>query len=168
MAVSFSEQHWSDEIADESSKTDYQTCSIRIVDPNEVLYPGPNYATDPSDVTKDKSAAYDWRTNTYADPVSDGTVYEGQARFIPIRAGIHHGGESQANAMVVRAMRFQLPQHAGPKYIRMGLTVTFTEVPKNPSLVGRWATVTDDFQGASSAARTFNASMDIDGGGPTG
>lgn len=148
MAVSF-KGDWNDEIASETSKADYQTCTIQIVDPKLV-----------------EGGEFDWKTNTYGPVINDGVVYSGQARFIPIRAGIHHGGESQANAMVVRAMRFQLPQFDGPLYIRMGLTVKFLTAPRNPSLVGRWATVTDDFQGSSAATRTFNASMDIDGGGP--
>lgn len=96
----------------------------------------------------------------------DASVYSGQARFIPIRAGVFHGGEAQANASTIRSMRFQLPQYDGPLYIRKGLSVKFTAVPYNPSLLGRWATVTDDFQGSTTATRTFNASMDIDAGGP--
>lgn len=164
MAVSFS-QNWNNEIAAETEKDEYQTCTISILDPNEVWYPGPNYDTDPTDLTK---KGYDPLTNTYLEPVIDGIVYEGRARFIPVRAAIYHGGESQANAMTVRAMRFQLPQFEGPLYIRMGLKVQFQAAPRNPSLVGRWASVTDDFQGSSAATRTFNASMDIDAGGPNG
>lgn len=163
MAIDFS-MNWNDEIAEVSTQVDYQTCEIKILDPDEIWYPGPNYPTDPSDLTKDPEAAYDWETNEYIPAVMDGVVYEGQARFIPIRSGIYYGGESQANATTTRAVRFQLPQFDGPLYIRMGLTVKFTSAPRNPSLVGRWATVNDDFQGASAAARTFTATMDIDGG----
>lgn len=167
MAIDFS-KHWSDSIAEITQRPEYQTCEISILDEALVRYPGPTYPVDPdnpqpgediNDVTAD---GYDPDTDTYRDPVVSGEVYQGQARFIPIRAGIFTGGESQANADTIRSVRFQLPQHAGPKYIRKGLTVKFTAAPRNPSLVGRWATVNDDFQGSSAAARTFTASMAID------
>lgn len=167
MAIDFS-KFWTDSIAEITGLPEYQTCEISILDEALVRYPGPTYPVDPqnpqpdediNDVTTD---GYDPDTDTYRDPIVNGVVYSGQARFIPIRAGIFTGGESQANADTIRSVRFQLPQHAGPKYIRKGLTVKITAAPRNPSLVGRWATVNDDFQGSSAAARTFTASMAID------
>lgn len=166
VAVSFS-KHWTDEIAEVSGREEFQTCTVEILDPREVWYPGPDYPADPDDLSQNPEDAYDWRTDTYADPVIYGVVYSGQARFIPVRGGIFHGGEAQGNASTIRSMRFQLPQFEGPEYIRKGLTVRFVSAPRNPSLEGRWATVDDDFQGGSAASRTFNASMDIDAGGPS-
>lgn len=174
VAVSFT-KHWSEEIAAVSEGKEFQNCVIQILDPNEVWYAGPTYPQDPNepqpgedlnDITQDKKVAYDWVTDTYADPVLTGVVYNGPARFIPIRAGVYHGGEAQMNATTVRSMRFQIPHGSEPLYIRKGLSVKFVSAPRNPSLVGRWASVADDFQGSSSASRTFNAFMDIDSGGP--
>lgn len=150
MAVEFS-KFWADEIAEITEQSEYQTCTVTIVDPKLIA-----------------GGEYNPVTNTYSPVTKDGSVYSGQARFIPIRAGIHQGGESQANSTTIRNVRFQLPQFDGPLYIRKGLTVRFLTAPRNPSLVGRWATVTDDFQGSSAATRTFTASMDIDAGGPVG
>lgn len=149
MAVNFT-KNWNDEIAEITGQAEYQTCTITIIDP-ELMVGG---VYNPSD-------------NTYSPITEDGEVYSGQARFIPIRAGLQQGGESQANATTIRNVRFQLPQFDGPLYIRKGLNVQFSTAPRNPSLVGRWATVMDDFQGSSAATRTFTAVMDIDSGGPS-
>lgn len=148
MAVEFT-KFWVDEIAEITEQEEYQTCTITITDSELVV-----------------GGVYDPATNTYSPVTEDGEVYSGQARFIPIRAGLQQGGESQANATTIRNVRFQLPQFDGPLYIRKGLTVKFVTALRNPSLVGRWATVMDDFQGSSAATRTFTAAMDIDAGGP--
>lgn len=172
MAVSFS-RDWNDIIAEESTKPDYQTCEIEIHDASAVRYAGPTYPVDPDNPQSGEdlndlltyAQAVNPKTNTVtARLVVSGVLWSGQARHIPVRAGIFTGGESQLNASNIRAARFQIPQNAGPTYIRKGLTVKFTAVPRNPSLVGRWATVDDDYQGSTAAARTFHASMDIDGG----
>lgn len=159
MAANFSGD-WSVEIAAVSCLPEFQNCRIEIRDDAAVRYPGPNYPGDPDDLVTD---GYDYRTNSYKTPVIDGKVYVGPARFIPIRAGIHFAGEGQSNATTVRNMRFQIPQYDGPQNIRKSLKVLITEAPKNPNLVGWWATVVDDFQGSSAAARTFTAAMDADG-----
>lgn len=148
MAVEFS-KFWADEIAEVTSQAEYQTCTVKIIDPELIV-----------------GGVYDPSTNTYSPVSEDGEVYSGQARFIPIRAGITQGGETQANATTIRYVRFQLPQFTGPLYIRKGLTVQFLTASRNPSLVGRWSSVIDDFQGSSAATRTFTAAMDIDSGGP--
>ena len=164
MAVSFSNS-WNDLIAEVSTLEEFQNSEIKIVDPRAVRYPGPDYPGDPDDLVED---GYDWQTDTHLDPVIDGAVYSGRARIIPIRAGVFSGGNVQANATVERAVRVQIPQHAGPEYIRKGLTVQIVSAPQNPSLEGRWGSVSDDFQGAASASRTFTMFMDIDGGASDG
>lgn len=89
-------------------------------------------------------------------------IYSGQARFIPIRAGVFQGGEAQLNTTTIRAVRFQVPFADLPGRVHTGAIVTFTEVPYNPNLLGRTAKVNDDFQGATTASRTFHAMMDAD------
>lgn len=89
-------------------------------------------------------------------------VYEGQARFIPVRAGVWQGGEAQLNATTIRAVRFQVPFEDLPGRIYSGSIVKFLSAPRNPNLEGRTAKVTDDFQGSMTASRTFHAMMDAD------
>lgn len=158
MAVRFN-QFWADEIAEETEREEYQTCEVKLIDSSLIRYPGPNYPADPNDLTTN---GYDRATDTYKDPVVTGEVYVGRARFIPIRAGIFHGGESQANAMSVRAMRLQLPQSATPFQVKKGIQVRIISAPRNLSLEGTWGAITDDFQGSSAATRTLNVSMDSD------
>lgn len=147
MVISFSSGNWEDEIWPITGLAEYQSCTIRMFDPKLI-----------------EGGEYDVDTNTETSITNDGTVYAGQSRFIPVRSGNLLNGEAQANSSTIRAVRFQIPKDAGPKQIRKGLRVVITAAPRNPSLVGRIADVTDDFQGSSAATRTFNAMMDIDSG----
>lgn len=90
------------------------------------------------------------------------TVYSGQARFIPVRAGVWQGGEAQLNTTTIRAVRFQLPRSAMDTRIHAGAIVTIVSAPFNGNLNGRTAKVNDDFQGSTTATRTFHATMDAD------
>lgn len=94
-------------------------------------------------------------------PVSS-TVYSGQARLIPVRAGVWQGGESQLNATTIRAIRFQVPRSARNVRFHAGAIVTILSAPFNGSLVGRTAKVDEDFLGSTTATRTFHATMDAD------
>lgn len=89
-------------------------------------------------------------------------IYSGQARFIPVRAGVWQGGEAQLNTTTIRPVRFQVPFAALPGRVHSGAIVTITSAPFNPNLEGRTAKVTDDFQGSTTASRTFHAMMDAD------
>ena len=140
-------RNWEDEISAVTGDSRYQSCTIQIVDP--LLVEGGEYDVD---------------TDTYGPITDDGVVYSGQARYIPVRAGAHQGGEAQANSTTIRSVRFQISKNDGPKYIRKGLTIRIVEAPRNPSLEGRIAKVGDDYQGSSAATRTIHASMDIDSG----
>ncbi len=89
-------------------------------------------------------------------------VYAGQARFIPVRAGVWQGGEAQVNATTIRSVRFQLKRSAMSTRIHAGAIITITSAPFNPNLEGRTAKVDDDFQGSTTATRTIHAMMDAD------
>lgn len=89
-------------------------------------------------------------------------VYSGQARYIPVRAGVWQGGEAQLNATTIRAVRFQFKRSAMPTRIHAGAIITITSAPFNQSLEGRTAKVMDDFQGSTTATRTVHAMMDAD------
>lgn len=100
--------------------------------------------------------------NGWQELPADTKLYEGQARFIPVRAGVWQGGEAQLNATTIRAVRFQVPFEALPERVYSGSIVKFLSAPRNPNLEGRTAKVTDDFQGSMTASRTFHAMMDAD------
>lgn len=149
MAYSFETENWTDPIAEESEKEEYQTAKIRIVNPNLIQ--------------KD----YDEDTNIWTI-VGDGVIYpvgdqDGRARIIPVRWGVHSGGESQANATTLSAMRVQIPRTVATDIrVNKGFKVFVDESPHNLSLENRIFAVTSDLQGSSSASRTFECMADVD------
>lgn len=142
MSVSFS-GNWADEISSISELAEFQNCEIQLFEPAEGE-PEVNYET--GEITYPENIVH----------------YSGQARFIPIRAGVYHGGEAQLNATTIRAARIQIPHSKHPGIIGTGWKVLFTSAPFNPSLEERIATVSDDFQGSTTASRTFNVYLDAD------
>lgn len=150
--ISFSDD-WAAEIAEESTKEEYQTARVRIEDPSQ------------------GTSEWDWTTATWTftgDPViyplGDET---GQARIIGVRWGVFTGGEAQANASTLKAIRLQLPYQAVGR-VRKGFKVFVTSSPGNPTLENLVFTVTSDLQGATSAARTIEMALDGDVEIPSG
>lgn len=136
--------HWTDEIAEDSESPEFQTAKIRIVDPNLI--------------TRD----YDEDTATWTIS-GDGVIYNDRARIIPVRWGVQSGGESQANATTLSAMRVQIPRTLATDIrVNKGFKVFVDESPHNLSLENRMFAVTSDLQGSSSASRTFECMADID------
>lgn len=146
MAVSFS-GIWTDEIASVTDSAEYQTCEVKIVDP----------------LASEVGSSHDPVTDEWIPGPDLGIRYEGRARFIPVRASTYMGGEAQANATSIRAVRFQIPRSEVAQRIKTGYKIQITAAPHNPSLLEQWATVTTDFQGSSTAQRTIEAMMDGDG-----
>lgn len=137
---------WPDAIARISERPEFQKSQIRI--------------EDFSRITK---GVYNPETGTRTEPSGDPTVYEGQARLIGIRWGTFTGGESQANATTLSAIRVQIPKTAETTVrIKRGCKIFVIDSPNNPSLNGLIFTITSDFQGSSAAARTFEAALDAD------
>lgn len=132
--------NWSDEIADVTGRADYQTTRITISEPGEMV-------TDPK---------------TGQDTGTAGTtVYTGQARIIGVRWGTFVQGEAQENSDSLKSVRIQVPKDSLPRVL-MGLQVQIVEAPKNPALVGRRLKINNDFQGGSSATRTFECESSAD------
>jgi len=100
--------------------------------------------------------------NGWQELPEDTKLYEGQARFIPVRSSVWQGGEAQLNATAIRPVRFQVPFADLPRRVYTGSIVTILTSPFNPNLNGRTAKVTDDFQGSTTASRTIHAMMDAD------
>lgn len=137
--------HWSEEIWHVTEREEFQTCEITVKDVS-----GYSEEFDP----------FTGKWTTSGTPI---TMYSGQARFIPVRASVFEGGEGQANAMSVRAGRIQIPHSKVGILITSACVVEFTSSPLNGSLATRQARVTDDFQGSTTATRTFNVFLDADG-----
>lgn len=143
MAYSFGGTAWHDAIAEISTRPEFQRAVIRIFDESAATLVTP----------------YDIETGI--GPVYEGgDIYEGQARVIGVRWGVQSGGESQANATTISAIRVQIPQHAVGR-VKKGCKV-FVESAPNLVLPSYIFTVTSDMQGSSPASRTFECSLDID------
>lgn len=148
MAYSFAVENWADEVAEVSTLPEFQRAVIRI--------------EDRSLLTQED---YDIETGEWT-VVGDPVVYSGQARVIGVRWGVQSGGESQANATTLSAIRVQIPQRAAGR-VKKGCKV-YVESAPNTVLTSYIFTVTSDMQGSSDAARTFECSLDIDVQVPTG
>lgn len=141
-----SEGEWSDRIAGISSQPRFQRSQIRIEDHSLIV-----------------QGDYNTESGTYPEPTGDPTVYEGQARIIGIRWGTFTGGESQANATTLSAVRVQIPKTPETTVrVKRGCKIFVIDSPNNPALNGLILTITSDLQGSSAAARTFEAALDAD------
>lgn len=143
MAYDFGTTAWHDRIAEVSTRPEFQRAVIRIFDESAAIL------------------ISEYEIETGIGPIYEGgDIYEGQARVIGVRWGVQSGGESQANATTISAIRVQIPQHAAGR-VKKGCKV-FVESAPNLVLPSYIFTVTSDMQGSSPAARTFECSLDID------
>lgn len=135
------DKDWPQEVADISTLPEFQNAEVRIATP----------------------AVYDYDVITGENVVVTPEVllYEGQARIIGVRWGIFYSGQTQANSRSEKSIRFQIPYQSADR-VNTGAIVKVTSSPRNPVLLDYVFTITNDFQGSNSAARTFEASMDGD------
>lgn len=146
MAYNFGTMEWQDRIAQVTGREEFQRARIRIEDPSLV--------TSVYDV---ETAEWTITGDPVIYPVGD---ENGQARIIGVRWGVQSGGESQANATTLSAIRVQIPQHAVGR-VKKGCKV-FVDSAPNMVLTNYIFTVTSDMQGSSAATRTFECALDID------
>jgi hypothetical protein len=138
---------WAQEIQNISESPEYQTSRIRILD---------------SSLDDGSGQEYDPDTGTWTGEPADITIYNGQARVIPIREGNFSANTNQANPTTITPIRVQIPRTAATDIrIRKGCTVIVDSAPAT-HLNGRLFTVSDDIQGGTAASRTFTAYADID------
>lgn len=142
MAYKFSDGLWQDEVAAVSTLPEFQQAVIRIEDESLLVKGEYDIETGEQEIT--------------GDPV----VYSGRARVIGVRWGVFSGGEAQANATTITAIRVQIPQHATGR-VKRGCKV-FIESAPNDVLTSFVFNVTSDMQGSSAAARTFECALDLD------
>lgn len=143
MAFRFGGGSWSETIASITESRKYQTADISIFAPDS----GP--------------VEYDFETGLPIGDTEASALYSGQARVIGVRWGTFAQGDAQENSTSIKSVRVQIPKDALPR-IEHGSYVLFVSTPGNPALESRVLTVTSDFQGASSATRTFECSLDSD------
>ena len=165
MGYKFDTLTWNKRIATKTGNRKYQVADIRIEDPSLL------------------TEVYDVETNT-STFTGESTVYEGPARIIGVRWGVQPGGESQANATTITAIRIQIPNDTGfedegygeidygeepyggnlglfPR-VNRGCKVFVAASPENPVLTRYIFAITSDMQGSSAATRTFEAALDGD------
>lgn len=136
--------HWSTEISDITGQAEYQTVSVQIREPAPA---GQGLRTNPA---------------TGETTGNAGVVrYSGQARVVGVRWGTFTQGEAQENSTTLKSVRLQIPKDSLSR-IYMGWSVEILSSPRNPALQGRSFRVTGDFQGGSSATRTFECEVDGD------
>lgn len=148
MAYEFTDD-WAEEIAEISTLPEFQTAVVRLIDPST-----------------GNPASYNPDTGKWTAATNQ-IVYEGPARIIGVRWGVFSGGEAQANAQTISAIRVQFPRTKPDGTttffrVKMGCKLFVTSAPRNPVLEELIFTVTSDVQGSSSAARTFEFSLDGD------
>lgn len=136
-------KNWADEISAVTESKEFQSCTLRVT------------------WSEGDLGDYNYDTGKYT-PTASTVLYEGQARFIPNRAGTWQGGSAQLNATDIRAVRFQIPSKETSTRIPAGAIIEIVSAPFNRGLTGRTAKVTNDFQGGNAATRTIQAFMDAD------
>lgn len=124
---------WTDEIAELTGAREFQRADIVISLP-------------------DSEEKWDWTAKAFVGGTTQ-DLYTGQARIIGVRWGVQNGGESQANAKTIVAIRFQIPKAAAAS-VHRGAVVNVVFSEDNPTLEGRNFKITSDMQGSSAATRT--------------
>lgn len=141
--LKFDSKHWSQEIAKETGKPEYQTSEIVISDPSLI------------------TSEYNMDTGKYEE-TGDGTLYTGRARVIAVRRGVNYEGANQDNSKVITAIRVQIPGQELPVTLRKGCTAKVTSAPYNRTLESYVFYLASDVHGSSAATRTFEFNLDGD------
>lgn len=135
---------WADEISELSTLPEFQTAEVEIIDPSLV------------------ESEYDIETGETIT-VGDGVIYSGRARVISSSRGSDAQGSGQFNPTALESVRVQLPREGTTDLaIRKGCFLKVTAAPRQPRLTDYVFTALNDFQGASSAARTIDFVVDMD------
>lgn len=139
----FFNKDWAEEIAKISTRPEFQTAEITIRDPR----------LDETTIDYDTGEMI----------VTPGPpVYEGRARVIGLgRPSTQDGGQMNLSSVV--GVRVQVPREGTTDLVvRKGMILSVTSAPRQPRLMDYVFTAVGDFQGSSSAARTFEFAVDQD------
>lgn len=138
-------KHWSEEIAEVTGSSEYQTCEVTITDVELV------------------ESEWDWDAGEYIDVIPpEATIYEGQARLIAVRRGVNYEGSVQHNSKTITSIRIQLPGGSLPVRLKKSFTARVTSAPLNPTLETYVFTLASDIHGSSAATRTLEFNVDGD------
>ena len=142
---------WAQEIADESTRSEYQNATVSLIDPALVV------------------STYDIATGV-TTTTDDGVVWIGQARIIDVRWGTNRENSDTLNADTNVSVRVQFPSDPdfsrsgvdGEYMVRRGMKLKVISSPRNRSLERRIMACTSDIQGSMAASRTVQFSTDVD------
>lgn len=143
--LKFDSSHWSQEISEVTGQSEYQTCTVRIVDPSKITT---EYNIDTAETTEVFNPGYE--------------LYSGQARVIPVRRSVNYEGASQNNSKSIVAIRVQIPGQSLPSRIQRGVVAEVTDAPYNRTLESYQFYLVSDVHGSSAATRTLEFNIDGD------
>lgn len=136
---------WGAEIADVSERPEYQSAVIRV-----------------TSADTDDTGYYDIGTGTWTGGKDPEVLFEGPARFAPIRWGVDARDTHLANASTTTRLRFQVPYAALQRDVPRGSLVEILAAPRAEHMVGETATVVGDIQNSSNASRSLETEWNSD------
>lgn len=143
--LDFGGKHWSQEVAEVSGHSDFQTCEFQLLDPNKIEY------------------SYDIETGLDTEVLPpEAILYEGQARLIGVRSATNYEGATQGNSKANKSLRVQFPHGVLPQRLEKGFVGKVTSAPLNPSLTGYIYYLMTGIQGSSAGSRTLEFNVDGD------
>lgn len=135
-------------IAEQSTREDNQLARVRI----ELK------------VSDKDRGTYNIDTGEYEGGKEPKVLYEGRARFAPIRWGVDSRNTHVFNSSTTTRLRFQLPYGSLPDDVPAGTRVWVIEAPYSPHMEGGCAVVTGDVMNDDNAARTLETEWNSDDG----
>ena len=137
---------WGQEIAEITSKAEFEPALVRVIDPDSGT-----------------TGYYDVDENEWVGGTDPEPLYEGRARFAPIRWGVEARDTHLFNSSTTTRIRFQFGDPSFPKdELPSGTLIEVVEAPTSPSMEGRVAVVTNDLVGSSQATRTVETEYNHD------
>lgn len=136
---------WGQEIAEISTRPEYQTGRVRITS---------------SDI--EDQGVYDIDTGEWSEGMGTVILYEGQARFVPIRWGVDARDTHLFNASTTTRLRVQVPESELPDEVPRGSLVTILEAPFAPHMVGATSVVVGGVQNSSNGSRNLETEWNSD------
>lgn len=136
---------WGQEIAEISTRPEYQTAKVRITS---------------SDI--EDQGVYDIDTGEWSEGMATVVLYEGQARFVPIRWGVDARDTHIFNASTTTRLRVQVPESELQDEVPRGSLVTILEAPFAPHMVNATSVVVGGVQNSSNGSRNLETEWNSD------
>lgn len=146
--IDFFSMSWGQEIAEISTQPEFQAVVVRV----ELKNP------------EGKSGEFNFETNEYEDFEEPVVLYEGPARFAPIRWGVDSRNTHIFNSSTTTRLRFQFPYGVMQQNVPAASRIWIVEAPRSPHMIGGTAVVTADVQNSDNGARTLETEWNSDDG----